>query len=159
MNLIPTQAFRWDEPADGLAPRFSFVLDKHPISLRFELGGRSLDSIHFKLQPALRGRDTGEPCVFAEARLRRLRQRPHCKMLGAGKSACMKIAARVLFERDSEGIMIELATLCDVAGDRTKTRNEKNFCAFDHRPVSHDYLMSQPRKRGHHRRTLRQYSS
>ena len=90
---------------------------------------------------------------------RRLRERPYGKMLGAGKSARIKVAARVLFERDSEGIAIEFATLSDVAGDRTKTRNEQNFYAFHHRRVSHVYLMSQPRTRGHHRLTLRQYSS
>ena len=61
--------------------------------------------------------------------------------------------------RSTSDITIELATISGVAGDRTKTRNEQNSYAFHLSSVLHDYLLSQPRTRGHHRRTLRQYSS
>jgi len=39
----------------------------------------------------------------------------------------MKIAAALLFERDAEGLPIELAARLRVTNDRTETRNEQNF--------------------------------
>jgi len=51
-------------------------------------------------------------------------------MLGADKSARVKVAAFILLHRDSEDVTIELACFSDVAIDRTKTRDEQNLYDF-----------------------------
>src|SRR5436190_1429748 len=67
------QSFRTDETADGLAPRFFFVLYEHSMPLRFELPSCLLDVVNVKLKPSVWSGDLVGPGILTKARLRYLR--------------------------------------------------------------------------------------
>jgi hypothetical protein len=69
------------------------------------------------------------PGHLAEAGLRRLRQRPQRKRLGALKRLGMQIAAGFLLEQEAEIAGVKLAAWRGIANDRPKSGDEQNFHA------------------------------
>src|SRR5581483_5852138 len=67
------------------------------------------------------------PGIFAEAGLRRLFEWPQSKTLCASQSFRVQIAAALLFESDTEDLIVMLATYGGLADNRTKARNKQNL--------------------------------
>src|SRR6266702_7075002 len=82
---------------------------------------------------------SGGPLRGAEARLRRLRERPDTEVLAAGDAPAGVVAIALALQREAERIDEQLAALRRVGGDDRHARDEENVHVVQptgHRPVA-----------------------
>src|SRR4051812_11560798 len=107
------------EPCDRLAPWLLARVVEQLVTAPAPLLGRGLDGfgvLDLELDAYLRHRPLGGPFGRAEARLRRLRERPDAEVLAAADALAVDVvvAAR---QRQAERVDEELAALRGVGGD------------------------------------------
>lgn len=99
-------------------------------------GGHGIGVLHLELDAYLRHGPVGGPLVGAEARLRRLSERPDAEMLAAANSLAVEVlTAGVGLERKPQRVEVQLAALRRVGRDHATLEIHSTSMAGSLRPT------------------------